>query len=889
MTSSFFTWQQAYEAGVTQCGGKGWNLARLHRFGFNVPVGGVLSSDIYQQLMADPALEPLVHQLRATMLTQRADDKLANPKLEQRLQTIRQTIVTVGLPAQFAQQLTLFLEKQKLSDTPLAVRSSATQEDGESASFAGIHESYLNVTGVTAIEQAVLHCFASLWTLRAVTYRQKMGIDEQAFGCAVVIMALVDAQSSGIAFSCDPTTGREDVTVINANFGLGESVVSGVIEPDEYRLSNHNMTLLSQKTGSKIKRTQLNANGGTHLTEFANARHDQVLSAAQITHLGRLVQRVFWALDENGGEQHQDIEWAFDGRAFFLLQARPVTALPRLTCDALRNQADIWSNGNFRDAAPLVQCTLGASLFPHQVDIILRAPFESIGYSLPAGLRFVKSFQGRAYCNASLMQWLYFDSIGFLPAATNRSMGGHQHEIEIDAKARGGLGKKLRRAWGTVKLMQKMNRHKKMAAARAAKEAAFSDALIHTDLAALSDEALANKLQQCEQQIEAYALPFIMLTARSGSALMLFDLLDKHLPGKGTALGNALLAGAGDITSANHGYRLQDMAALVETDSAAQSFFNADPFSPDRWQNLPESSAFKQAFQKFIDEYGHRAVYEVYLNNPRWREDPGYLLNVIKQSIGGPPSSLLKAKQKDKATQAWQVVKKQTPLYLRAFIKSLVKQAAAGAASKEMAKSIYIRLFEPLRRLFLEAGRRFESRGLLQTGDEIFDCAYIEITSILNGDWDGKGLKLLTQSRQLKKTQWQALSAPDFILGDQPQYAHSAPKGSGNKLSGMGVAAGYAQGPARLIHSPEQGIALKSGDVLVAPSTDPAWTPLFLNATAIVMETGGQLSHGAIVAREYGIPAVVNIAGVFKVINDGDRLHVDGDQGTVEIILNSSV
>jgi len=875
--AGFFTWQQAHEAGVAQCGGKGWNLARLHSFGFNVPDGGVLSSDIYHQLLADPVLESLVNHFRVM-----PDDALASSDTAQHLETIRQTIVTVGLPVQFAQQLTQFLEEQALSDAPLAVRSSATLEDGESASFAGIHESYLNVVGQPAIEQAILNCFASLWTLRAVTYRRKMGIDEQALSCAVVIMALVDASSSGIAFSCEPATGREDVTVINANFGFGESVVDGVIEPDEYRLSTHDMTLLSGRTGSKAKHTQLNVNGGTRLVESCNTQHKQVLSVAQISLLGRLVQRVFWALNEKGTEQHQDIEWAFDGRAFFLLQARPVTVLPRLTCDALRNQVDIWSNGNFRDAAPLVQCTLSISLFVYQVDIILRAPFESIGYSLPAGLRFTKSFQGRPYCNSSLMQWLYFDSTGFLPAATNRSMGGHQQEIEIDMKARGGLGKKLRRGWNTVKLMRKMNRYKKEATACIAKETAFANAFIRADLTTLSDEALISKLQLCDQRIEAYARPFIMLTARSGSAIMLFELLEKHLPDKGTALATALLAGAGDITSADHGYHIQDLAALVGTDPAAQLFFNADPFLPERWQNLPESSSFKQAFQAFIDEYGHRAVYEVYLESPRWREKPDYLLNVIKQNINGLSSSTIKAQQKQKAERARQTLKKELPFYLQGFAKSLVKQAASGAASKEMAKSTYIRLFEPMRLLLLEAGRRFELRGLLQSGDEIFHCAYIEVMSLLTGEWNGKGLRLLIESRRRNRAALEELSPPDLILGEQAHYLKPVTMGSGSEWVGMGVAAGCAEGCARLIRTPEQGGSLKPGDVLVAPSTDPAWTPLFLNATAIVMETGGQLSHGAIVAREYGIPAVVNIPGLFNVISDGEQIIVDGDHGIVK-------
>jgi len=874
MKANFLTWQQAYETDVHQCGGKGWNLARLHHLKFNIPDGGLLSSDIYRQLMADPALTALVLQLQTI-----PDEALTKLDTDRLLKTIRQTIVRLELPTPCSQQLILFLKEHALYGRPMAVRSSATLEDSESASFAGIHESYLNVIGLTAVEQAILDCFASLWTLRAVSYRRKLRIDEQNLACAVVIMSLVDSQTSGIAFSCDPVTGREDITIINANFGLGESVVAGVIEPDEYRLSSHHMTLINRHIGSKNKLTQSNTKGGTRLVDSSIAQNGQALTEKQISCLGRLVQRIFWTLGK--GEQHQDIEWAFDGLEYFLLQARPVTALPRLNCDALRDQADIWSNGNFRDAVPMVQSTLGASMLPYHIDTILNATFKSISYPLPNGLRFTKLFQGRAYCNASLMQWLYFDSFGLLPAATNRNMGGHQHEIDISEKARGGLVKKLSRGWYTVKLMRGMNRHKKTAQIRTAKEKDFAKALMNIDLTTLSDEELLNTLQKCDQQIANYALPFIMLTSQSGSVSMLYDLLEKYMPGKGTGIANALLTGAGDITSANHGYQLQELAVLIEQDPTAQQFFNHKHFVPDEWQNLPKSSPFKQVFQKFIDEYGHRAIYEVDLSNPRWREDPSYLLNVIKQSIGGSTPARRKAQQKEKTTQAWQTIKKEAPFYLRPFIKSLVKQAASGAASKEMAKSTYIRLFEPLRQLLLEAGKRFTSRKLLQTNHQIFHCAYVEVISILNDEWNGDGLISLVESRVKHKIELEKLTPPDLVLGDQPHYSKVTTTGAGNELVGMGVATGCAEGYARLIDSPEHGVRLNSGDVLIAPSTDPAWTPLFLNAAAIVMETGGQLSHGAIVAREYGIPAVVNIPGLLNTIKDGEKIIVNGDRGIV--------
>jgi len=877
--SALLTWQQAHDAGIAHCGGKGWNLARLHHFGFSIPAGGVLSSGTYQHLLETPTIASLIQQIRSI-----PDDRLAGPDTAQQLEIIRLAIVAEGLPAEVSQELKQFIEQQLLSNRSLAVRSSATLEDSETASFAGIHESYLNVNGLPTVERAVLDCFASLWTLRAITYRRKMRIDDRALGCAVVIMALVDAQAAGIAFSCDPATGREDITVINANFGLGESVVGGLIEPDEYHLSSYHLTLLRQKTGSKSKHTLASANNGTYLADSINAQQHQVLSKAQIIRLGRLVQRVFWALSQNEGRGvlHQDIEWAFDGHDFILLQARPVTALPKLTFDALRQQTEIWSNGNFRDAAPMVLCTLGTSVLSHHIDAILSTPFEHIGYYLPDGLSFVRLFQGRAYFNVSLIQWVYFDSTGYLPAATNRNIGGHQPEIEIDATAHGGIADRLMRECRTLRLMLEMNRHKKVAVSRMAKEAAITDTLIHSDLSVLSDDALVEKIHQCDHQLESYALPFAMLASLSGSVIPLSDLLNKRLPGKGAAIASALLASTGKITSANHGYRLRELTVLTESDSAAQSYFNAEPFSFSAWRSLPESSPFKKEFQRFIDEYGHRAVYEGDISNPRWREDPSYLLNVIKQGMGNPASPTQKTQQKEKAEQAWKTVKKHLPFYQLPIVKSLVRQAAEGAALREMAKSHWIRLLEPARMLLLEAGRRFEAHGLLRNGNDIFHCAYIDVISLLTGEWDGHGLKALIESRRTAKAAHERLSPPDLILGDQPQYSKPATKGSGKALTGMGVAAGCAEGIARLIHTPEQGIALIPGDVLVAPSTDPAWTSLFLHAAAIAVETGGILSHGAIVAREYGIPAVMNIPGLFSVINDGDRVVVDGDRGVVE-------
>jgi pyruvate,water dikinase len=198
-----------------------------------------------------------------------------------------------------------------------------------------------------------------------------------------------------------------------------------------------------------------------------------------------------------------------------------------------------------------------------------------------------------------------------------------------------------------------------------------------------------------------------------------------------------------------------------------------------------------------------------------------------------------------------------------------------------MAKSILVLLYEPVRKAAQEFGRRFKDMGILKERSDIYHCSWAEAISVITGYWDGFGLDVLVSERKLTMKEMESLSAPDFIIGETPQVARQVIQLNGNILEGIGVSAGKVTGIARLISHPNEAEKLQPGDILVAPSTDPGWTPLFLKVSAIVMETGGFLAHGAIVAREYGVPAVVNIPGVMNIIKDGQKIFVDGDEGKV--------
>lgn len=873
MTFELLTWQQAINSGIAECGGKGWNLARLHYYGFKIPKGGVIPARLYCDILDSESIRNLIGQISALP----THELLATPMLAK----LRTAILATPLSETFKQSLSKFLAQQLLVGTPVSVRSSATQEDSTTASFAGIHDTALNVIGQDEIEQGVLHCFASLWSARAITYRRKMKIDDVHIACAVVITEMVRAKSAGVAFSCDPVSGQREVITINANFGLGESVVSGNVEPDQYRLNRFSKNIIDKHIGQKQQSCQPKQGGGT---EWVNVNNRQVacLVDSQIHELARLCDRVFHALGL--GESHQDVEWAFDGNDFVLLQARPVTALPRVTCAEISNQPEIWSNGNFRDAAPMVMSRLISEFSDHYINDILHRNFDGF-YPIDPALRFARQFQGRFYCNVTLMQWLWFDSVGFPPDKMNISMGGHQPLIQIDEVYKKGLGRKMRRLWRGLKFFRMLGHYRKQADTIINAETEFAEYYRQLDYHALSDQELVDTLQLLENHLTDYNRAFIMLTSQSGALFMLIQTLEKYLGERAYALANTLMAGRANITSANHGYQLQSLAQQLKNDPQALHFINGSEFHPREWQaQLPEHSPFKMAFANYIAQYGHRAVYEIDLSRPRWREGPGYLFDCIKGYLKLPEIKSNAAVRKQESENAWREIRQYVPFYLQGYIRTQVATAAHGSELKELSKSTFIRLMEPMRQAFVEMGLRLVQHKVFESADDIFHCAICEIVAVLQHEWDGNGLKLLIAERKAIKSAQEQLPPPDIIIDDSPQHVVSQPADGATGLRGLGVGKGVAIGTARLISTPEEGHRLQRGDILVAPSTDPAWTPLFLNASAIVMETGGYLSHGSIVAREYGIPAVVNIPGIFSVINDGDSLKVNGNQGIVEVM-----
>ncbi|HWR43569.1 PEP/pyruvate-binding domain-containing protein [Sporomusa sp.] len=874
------SWGEAFQRGVSMVGGKAWNLSRLERYGFKIPRGWVLTTAAFQEFLDYNELSEF---LKLTSLQINSENL---GEADHLLCRLREQIINATIPPIVVEAIQERLAAAGLDNTAVAVRSSASAEDSLQASFAGIHDTFLNVSGLENIMEAIKGCYASLWTPRAVTYRRKQNIGDFELLPAVVIMEMVEARAAGVAFSCDPQSGRRDIYVINANFGLGESVVSGAIEPDTYFLAPPVYTLLpeikAKKLGSKSGLTRTHEDGGVYLAPSSGRRSEQALNDDDIKRLGKLITRVFDAL--GNGEEPQDIEWAFDGNDFVMLQARPVTNLPDCSFESIKNQPAVWSNANYRDAVPMVLSPLHRQIMKDIIDTIWITTFSNPGYPVPDGIQFSRFFNGRLYCNMSAVYWAQYDCNGALPRDLTFVWGGHQPEIEIDDQSpfEGETG--VRRQKTAMRTMALIAETAANASDILSGVAAAANNLAGEGFESLPDHALIDNFEALGIIVKSYSEKYTWLSGAGGLPLgILMQNLFGVLGPKTPMVINGLMAGGdASITSADHGYRLVELAEQARRDDYAVRYFNNRPFAPLFWeQQLPENSPFKQAFHKFIKEYGHRAIYELDIINPRWQEDPSYLLDIIRTTMTTANLDDLRARQKEKFNQALAEITALLPADKLEGIRKMIIDAQQGAGLREMAKSVLVMALEPYRSIALELGNRFARWNLIDEPSDIFFCTWPEIFSILGGEWNGMELKSLVQDRIATHKANENIIPPDIIQGDKATRSQPAIILSGNYLQGVGAAAGKATGTARLINHPGEGNKLQPGEVLVTPSTDPGWSPLFLKACAVIMETGGYISHGAIIAREYGIPTVINVPGVMKAIQDGQIVTVDGDEGRV--------
>jgi phosphohistidine swiveling domain-containing protein len=524
---------------------------------------------------------------------------------------------------------------------------------------------------------------------------------------------------------------------------------------------------------------------------------------------------------------------------------------------------------------------------------------EQAGADVPGGMPTVRRFGGRAFFDITLMQWLTCHCFGIPPVEVTRTMGGAAPELPIDPKS-WTAREKLACGGRGLRIFRRFLRLEREFEGEVRRLRAVVQAEAGRDVQAATTKQLGERLRELGRATSEFQEHFMIASSMSGAwTQQLNEVLGRAVGERASSLASGLLAGTGGVESAEHGYGLIELARLARGDEAARSYLTARPRDPAGWRALP-AGPFREAFAQYLEKFGHRSVYEADLANPRWAEDPSYLLDQIEALLGAPEQDRAAAARGRRAAAESEL--EQLPFWWRVPARWLARKAATGAGTREAAKSALSLGMLPTRRILVEVGRRLAESGKLESAHDVFELAVIEIDGILREEWDGSGARTLAGRRKAQRARWLAEAPPPdcVVVGAGGSFEPIGPHGEGlpeglrapesakvratdGWLPGLPLSAGTARGTARVIRHPEEGLRLQHGEVLVAPSTDPAWTPLFLRASALVMETGGYLSHGAIVAREYGLPAVANVPALFEHVTDGRSLTVDGGAGRIKV------
>jgi rifampicin phosphotransferase len=819
-------------------GGKGANLGELIAAGFAVPDGYVLTTAAYRAAATASEVDP--------------------SKPDEAAERLR----TVDVPRAVADAA--IDRYESMGAGKVAVRSSATAEDLPGASFAGQQDTYLNVEGSEALLDAIRRCWASLWNERAVAYRADHDIDDGSVALAVVVQRMVDATAAGVMFTADPITGRRGTAVIDAARGLGEAVVSGAVDPDHYVADP----------------------GSGRITERATRHDEPVLTDALIRDLATVGRRI-----EDSLGSPQDIEFAVDGDArLWIVQSRPITTLYPLPADAPADRVYFSisvAQGYFDPITPM-------GMEPFQaIGRRVLATFAR-GPELSSGSSTVVVAGERPFADVT---GVLRDPVGreFLERAS--SVGEARSSVVFRkladdprfAKRRGPRIRSVRRIVPVI-----LRSRIPLYAVRLLRTPARTRAWLIREVERATEFDVRDGMTSAErldafENVMRTALPFVFPRMLG---LVVAGMMSYLAAGR--LLGDR--ASADDLLTLTRGLPHNPTTEMDLELWALSREIRSDPASRDlitsrtpgelaerfRAGDLPP--VLQTGLAQFLEKYGFRSIGEIDLGVARWSEDPTHLLGAISNYLQLTDDALAPDAQFERgAREAEEMIatllgRVRGPK--RVLLRFFLGRARALMGSRELPKYTLIRrLFTPLRELLRPVGVELAAAGRLASPEDIYFLTLAEARAAI----DGADMRATVEAHRAAFAREQARRhIPRVLLSDGTDAEVALVEVEEGALRGSPASPGVATGKARVIRSP-RGAHLEPGEILVAPSTDPGWTPLFLTAGGLVMEMGGMMSHGAVVAREYGIPAVVGVANATDSIATGDSIKVDGSAGVVSV------
>jgi pyruvate,water dikinase len=871
-------------------GGKGANLGEMTQAGFPVPPGFCVTTAAFRLFMqASGQADKIYHNL----------DSLAAGDVEgvRRMgQEVRTSLSSVPLPPEVESAIVAAWQELGVNDS-YAVRSSATAEDLPDASFAGQQDTYLNIEGKEQLLKRVRDCWISLFTDRAILYRAQNHFPHRDVYLSVVVQRMILPDVSGILFTADPVSNNRQVISIDASYGLGEALVAGLVSPDLYKVDKRSHSITT-KIGDKQLAIHPKPEGGTYQEQITGkARHARVLDDAQVLALADLGVRI-----EAHYGKPQDIEWCMAQGQLYIVQARPITSLYPLPQPAPQNDTlhlyFSFSHAQvMTDPMPPMGIAFWRMLFPFgkgkdrlsdnpyltsaggriYVDLtpLLRLP--KLGQALPKLLRIADSLSAGAI--RGVIQRTEF---------TKDGTRGHAKPTTL-----------LR--WLFPVLSGAIARIAWLSPDGAAEHlSAIMDTYIEKARAQLTTAPAGLPRLQVAEWLNAtiFADHVIVMPSYIAAGMLsrvLLARLTRSLPNQPQiaadieALGRGL---SGNVTT-EMDLQVGDMAdaarqspALVQhlSQGDAQSALATAP-------TIPGSEAFLAAWHRFIQRYGMRGPSEIDISRPAWVEQPASLLQVVIANLQHATPGAHRTKHAQLAAEGKAAVvrlekaARHGPLGLiRApMVRRLARVARALIPVREHPKYMLIQLRGLIRDVILECAAMLQKQGRIDEIGDVWFLDWHELAAALENP--SQELRTRIHARRQEYQRFWHMVPPRVMTsnGEIPTVAHDQEGVPAGALAGSPVSAGIVEGKAKVILDPQREL-LSPGEILVAPFTDPGWTPLFINASGLVMETGGLMTHGSVIAREYGIPAVVAVIDATKKIHTGQRIRVNGSEGYVEIL-----
>ncbi|MFG2666545.1 PEP/pyruvate-binding domain-containing protein [Streptomyces sp. NPDC048387] len=852
----------AATATLETAGGKGAALSELARAGLPVPAGFHVTTAAYQEFITATGV---ADRIRAELTAASGPDDGGRTDAGTGTDEAPDTHAGAGariralfeegpLPSALEQAVSKAYAELGDGARTVAVRSSATAEDLPDLSFAGQQDTYLNITGERALLAAVRRCWASLWTDRALAYRARAGIAHEDVSLAVVVQELVAADAAGVMFTVDPLGGRADRLVINAAWGLGEAVVSGLVTPDTLVVDRAGLVVVEEHVAAKEVMTVPTADGTAEWPVPADLREAPVLTPAEAGELARLGL----VIEELYGEP-RDVEWARESGSFRILQARPVTTVaaprPEVWNDSTGTDS-LWTSANLGEAVPDVMTPATWSFVKAFMgDVMVGASLEGRPMYGNIGGRFYMNLsvtatlaaafgQGRKFARANELVFGRLPegmTIPLLPASRPRVWRetiGEAFAVMSRIRAN---GKQL-----PTFLEEAPERCEELRARVAAAATAG-------ELSALWEAEVAPYFRRCCHMLQA-------ATRQGGDSLVKVRGTLESLVGEADA--DLMTTGLGDEG------QLASMGPLLGLERLARGETDRDTYTRT---------------------YGHRGPHEFEVSLPRPAEDARWLdrqlaaLGTVEED-----ADLRLARQTTARTAAWDRLATAHPRRV-AGLRKAVDAWAAAARLREAARTEVARVFWLLRTFVLRAG---EVSG---AGEELFFLSREEILAVLGGD---RTPLAALPARRAAYEGYRALPTyPTLIRGAFDPHTWAADPNrradlfdaqdttpATDTVAGSPASGGVMEGIARVVVTVEEGEAIRPGEILVTTVTNIGWTPLFTRIAAIVTDVGANLSHASIVARELGIPAVVGCGNATTRIRTGDRIRVDGGRGTVDVL-----